>query len=119
MALKIEFEGWVNEIKQFDWGQVVRMTHQIRSKNAQTGEWETTGKDYIDVSVSHDSGIIVPDAKLLRVNGTFKVDTYTKNDGTVAVAVKVRASSLEAVERDTAPAVSGFSRAVVDEDMPF
>lgn len=127
MALKIEFEGWVNEVKDFSWGRAISMTHQQRAQNRTTGEWETVGKDYLDVSVSHDSEIVIPDGKLLRVFGNLKVETYVKRDGSTAVALKVRATRLEAVERDLS-AVSSWNDStstptnwtrVEDEDAPF
>jgi len=123
MALRIEFEGWVNEVKDFSWGSVLKMSHNQRAKN-DAGEWETVGKDYIDVKVSHDRALVIPDAKIVRVFGTFKLETYTKRDGTQATAIVVNADRLESVDRDPMPThvpASGIPQGwtPIDEDAPF
>lgn len=99
MSIKVEFEGWVNEVKSFEWGHVLRVTHDQRAKNDQTGQWETVGKDYLDVTVTSDMLSTLHDAKVVRVVGNLKVGTYEKKDGTFGVALKVRATELSPVER--------------------
>lgn len=96
MAINVEFTGYVNEIKTFEWGQVVKMTHQQRAKNAANGEWETIGRDYIDVTL--DEGVDAPaENTVAKVTGTMKVNLYEKTDGGKGLGIKVRASSLEVV----------------------
>ncbi len=98
MALNIEFEGYVNEVKQFSWGTVVKMSHSQRAKNDATGEWETVGKDYLDVTLPE--GVQAPaENSIAKVTGTFKVGTYEKRDGSTGIAIKVRAQSVDAVDR--------------------
>ncbi|CAB4152920.1 hypothetical protein UFOVP609_34 [uncultured Caudovirales phage] len=106
MALNIEFEGYVNEIKQFDWGTVVQMSHAQRAKNQTTGEWETVGKDYIDVTVP--TGMSVPAQNSVAVIiGSLKVGTYAKKDGSTGVSLKVRAKDIRPGSRGkSAPAES-------------
>lgn len=115
MALNIEFEGYVNEVKDFAWGTIAKVAHSQRAKNDVTGEWETVGKDYLDVVLP--DGAIVDENSIIRVKGTFKVSTYDKKDGTTGIAIKVRAQEVSPVERrgvtTTAPATS------LNEDMPF
>lgn len=98
MALNIEFEGYVNEIKVFGWGTVAKMSHSQRAKNDTTGEWETVGKDYLDVTLPE--GAVAPEENsIAKVTGTFKTSTYEKRDGTTGIAIKVRAQMIESVDR--------------------
>ena len=99
MAIGVEFEGWVNETKTFSWGTILKVTHDQRAKNDATGEWETVGKDYIDVVVTDELLAKVGDAKLVSVKGTAKIETYTKKDGTTGAGIKVRAKDINPVER--------------------
>ena len=102
MALNIEFEGYINEVKQFSWGTVAKMSHSQRAKNDATGEWETVGKDYLDVTLPE--GVAAPaENSVARLTGTFKTSTYEKRDGSTGVAIKVRAHSIEPVERRRDP----------------
>lgn len=108
MAIEVTFEGFVNELKNFDWGTVAKVTHSQRAKNDATGQWETVGKDYFDVTLPADVTSL-PEGTLVRVTGTLKVGTYEKRDGSTGIALKVRAQQVEAVER----------RARQTEDAPF
>ena len=102
MALNIEFEGYVNEVKQFSWGTVAKMSHSQRAKNEATGEWETVGYDYLDVTLPE--GADAPgENSIARVAGTFKIVTFEKRDGSTGVALNVRAQSIETVERNRNP----------------
>jgi hypothetical protein len=116
MALNIEFEGFVQEIKTFDWGAVAVVAHNQRAKNASTGEWETTGKDYIDVTFD---GELPPENTLVKVKGTFKINTYAKRDGTTGVSLKVRASELYPFKRGDAVAATKEILEPVDPSLPF
>jgi single-stranded DNA-binding protein len=97
MAVKVSFEGYVNEVKQFSWGSVAKVSHSQRAKNDATGEWETVGKDYFDVTLPE--GAVVDEGQIVAVEGTLKVGTYEKRDGSTGVALKVRAQSVTGVER--------------------
>lgn len=102
MALNIEFEGYVNEVKQFSWGTVAKMSHSQRAKNDATGEWETVGKDYLDVTLPE--GADAPEENsIARVAGTFKTSTFEKRDGSTGIAIKVRAHTIETVDRRRDP----------------
>ena len=98
MALQIEFEGYVQDIRSFDWGTVVVVAHNQRAKNA-NGDWETTGKDYIDVTTD---GPVPAKETLVKVKGSLKVSTYPKKDGSTGVSLKVRASELTPFTRGLA-----------------
>lgn len=109
MALNIQFEGYVNEVKQFSWGAVAKVSHSQRAKNEATGQWETVGKDYFDVTLP--DGQAVDEGSLVKVVGTLKVGTYEKKDGGTGIALKVRAQEISAVERRSSNAV--------DDGLPF
>ena len=123
MAISVEFEGWVNDIKRTDWGAFVTVAHDQRAKNQQTGEWETVGKDYIDVSVNAELLPIVESAKLIRVSGNLKASAYVGKDGTAKPALKVNAQEIAPVERGQRDAAAtltkSFGATPVDEEMPF
>lgn len=94
MAISIEFEGYINEVKAFDWGTVYNVSHRQVIKNA-GGQWETAGYDYFDVS--GESGF-AKDEKV-RVKGTLKTKRFDKRDGSKGIALQVRATSMERVEK--------------------
>lgn len=108
MAINVEFEGYVNEVKALNWGVVAKVSHSQRAKNEVTGQWETVGKDYLDVTLPE--GEFVNEGDLVRVKGTLKVGTYEKRDGGTGVAMKVRAQEISPVERRKPSA---------DQDAPF
>lgn len=126
MAVNVIFEGFVNEVKPFSWGTVAKVSHSQRAKNDATGQWETVGKDYFDVTLPE--GVTVPEGELVRVEGTLKVGTYDKKDGTTGVALKVRAQSIRKVERGPRDAVAAAKEVLapvpdswtaVDTELPF
>lgn len=124
MAINVDFEGYVNEVKQFGWGSVAKVSHSQRAKNEATGQWETVGKDYFDVTLP--DGAIVDEGSLVKVKGTLKVGTYDKKDGTQGIALKVRAQEISAVERNRAEAPKTSFKAPADwtpvtdnEELPF
>jgi len=127
MAVNVVFEGFVNEVKPFSWGTVAKVSHSQRAKNDATGQWETVGKDYFDVTLPE--GVTIPEGELVRVEGTLKVGTYDKKDGTTGVALKVRAQSVRKVERGQRDAVAAAKEvlapvpdswtAVEDTELPF
>jgi single-stranded DNA-binding protein len=100
MAIQIEFEGYVNEVKPFDWGTVYNVGHRQVIKNA-AGEWETAGYDYFDVSTQKGTAEVAKDTKV-RVKGTLKTKRFDKKDGSKGIALQVRAVELEALEKKPA-----------------
>lgn len=111
MAINVVFEGYVNEVKTFGWGDVARVSHAQRAKNDATGQWETVGKDYFDVTLP--AGAAVSEGSVIQVTGTLKVGTYDKKDGTVGISLKVRAQEVVPVDR------RGGSDAVKDNMKSF
>jgi hypothetical protein len=112
MALNISFEGYVQEIKEFGWGTVVTVTHNQRGKNA-AGEWETVGKDYLDVTT--DGPIPAKDTKV-AVSGRLKVSTYIKKDGSHGIALKVAGATISEATRGNAVAAA---KEILDPTLPF
>lgn len=118
MTLKIEFDGYVNEVKQFDWGTVASVAHAQRAKNA-AGEWETVGKDYVDVTLP--DGVTAVENTKVHVVGSLKPEAYLNKNGEAKPRLKVRAWEFEQVERTefAAAPVGAPALAPVDDDLPF
>jgi|APIni6443716594_1056825.scaffolds.fasta_scaffold69045_1 single-stranded DNA-binding protein len=101
MALSLSFTGFVEEVKTFDWGSVVTVSHSNRQKN-DAGQWETTSRDYIDVTVdpSSEFGWLLQAQKGLRVaiTGNAKLSTYNKKDGSAGVRIKLWPKEVDTFE---------------------
>jgi len=98
MAIQIEFEGYVNEVRNYDWGVVYNVAHRQVKKDA-AGQWETAGYDYFGVSVESAVPGVEKDSKV-RVKGTLKTKRYEKKDGSgSAVALNVRGQSVEPIQK--------------------
>ena len=96
MATTIKLTGWVNSVKEFDWGTTLSVSVSNRVKNPTSGEWETASRDYYDV-VLNDGVQLGPikENDQIVVEGTFKVGkTYQKKDGSTGVELKVRANAI-------------------------
>lgn len=101
MALLMSFTGFVEEVKEFTWGKVVTVSHANRQKN-DAGQWETTSRDYIDVTIDPQSefGWLTEAKKGLRVaiSGNVKVSTYDKKDGSTGIRFKLWPKEVETFE---------------------
>jgi len=115
MALQIEFEGYVQDIRTFNWGNVVVVAHNQRTRTA-NGDWETTGKDYIEVTTE---GSLPEKDTLVKVKGNLKVTTYDKKDGTTGVSLKVRATELYPFTRGNPVAAVKEIIQPLDPTLPF
>jgi len=121
----IEVTGWLNDVKQFDWGVALKVSVDVRKKNHQD-EWETVDKTVYDVTTDE-----VPDvegAKQVTVTGRITgTNTFTKRDGSTGAAVKVRASKIvsvgdkvqEAAIMEQWPTAKIGQGKPVDENTPF
>lgn len=120
MALTIQFTGFLQEVKHFDWGTVVEVAHTNRKKN-QAGQWETVSTDYIDVVIdSNDKAayahvLSAPKSTRLAVNGTMKFNTFEKRDGSTAVKMKVWPSEIDVI----GDAVATVKQVLQPADAPF
>ena len=92
MAVKIEFMGYVNNVREYDWGVVYDMSHNQTQKK--DGQWQTIGRDYFSV-VGPDGGPRFAENDMVSVKGTLKTKTFDKKDGSKGVALNVRAESME------------------------
>lgn len=91
---KVIVTGWLNDVKEFGWGNVGKVAVDQRRKNDTTGQWETVDKIIYDVAWEG----VFPDAKQVIVTGRISgINTYEKRDGTTGVSIKVRADSVEEV----------------------
>lgn len=124
LAVKIEFTGFVNSVKKFEWGTVYDIAHPQMMKNQQ-GEWEKSGTDYF--SVTGPEGFTENDK--VTVVGNLKTKRYDKQDGTKGMSLNVRAESITMVEgvkrseaaiMETWPTAKiGQAQEIADESAPF
>jgi len=118
MAIEATFTGWLNETKTFNWGTVLKVSHSVRRKDEQ-GDWQTVGKDYIDVVIDNSrSGdfaeLLAAEAPCrIAVTGNCKPTHYEKQDGTVVDVLKVWPSEAEVLKQENA------SQNLAFEDTPF
>lgn len=112
MAIEATFTGWLNDKKDFDWGTVLKMSHSVRRKD-ESGQWQTVGKDFIDVIIDKNKAaefsdvLAAPVPCRLDVTGNAKPAHYTNQQGEVVSYLKVWANAIEVQEQDFKPAVEG------------
>jgi len=105
MAIQVEFEGYVNEVKEYGWGNVYDVSHRQVIKNA-SGDWETSGYDYFNVAVGKDDVLFANASQFYKngrvlVKGTLKTKRYEKKDGSgTAVSLQVRATDIQPITTD-------------------
>jgi len=124
MAISIEFQGFINEIKHFDWGTVYNVSHnQVRK--TPSGEWETVGKDYFSVVAPDDARNLTENTRV-NIKGRFKTKRFEKRDGSKGISLEVRAETIEVVSRGDAPKVGHAAvnevwavKEVPDAQVPF
>lgn len=91
MSIEIQFEGYINGVRLFDWGNVYDVTHTQWGKDAK-GEWEKKGADYFNVI--GPAGEPVPEGSKVAVKGRMKTKRYEKRDGSAGTSLEVRAESI-------------------------
>jgi single-stranded DNA-binding protein len=99
MAIQIEFQGFVNEVKNFDWGTVYNISHNQVRKTPQ-GTWETVGRDYFSV-VAPEGGDVLAENMRVQVKGRMKTKTFEKRDGSKGMSLEVRADSITIMSAGT------------------
>lgn len=88
----IELTGWLNDVKEFNWGTALKVAIDQRKQNAQ-GEWETVDKTVYDVTT--DQPVRLDGVKQVKVIGRVAgTATFQKRDGSTGSAIKVRAESI-------------------------
>jgi hypothetical protein len=105
--IKVEFTGYVNEILPFDWGTILKVSHQQQKQNDQ-GQWETVGYDRFDVVLQKDD-IAPAQGSIVTVTGRMKSKEFDRRDGSKGMALEVRADSVTLFKRKPA----------ADADLPF
>ena len=101
--IRVEFKGYVNEVRVFDWGTVYNVSHNQVRKNHQ-GEWETVGRDYFSVVAPKDGATFAKDDQV-HVIGRLKTKTYDKRDGSgKGVSLEVRADEMRKLDSQRKPA---------------
>jgi hypothetical protein len=89
----IEVTGWLNDVKHFDWGVVLKVSVDVRKKNSE-GTWETVDKTVYDVTTDGKSPL--EGVKQIKVTGRITgTNTFQKRDGSTGCSVKVRADRVE------------------------
>jgi single-stranded DNA-binding protein len=123
--IRVEFKGYVNGVRTFDWGTVYNVSHNQVRKNHQ-GEWETVGRDYFSVVAPQDAPAFAENEQV-EVVGKLKTKLYDKKDGSgKGISLEVRADEMRVVERSNKPAsvsdIQGVWPAVKqipDDSVPF
>lgn len=132
MAIKIEFTGYVKEIKSGvsaasgkPW-TLAKVVHNQVKRNADDTGWENAGKDYFDIFLP--DGIMVKEDDRVEVVGRLKTNIYDKADGSKGIGLSVNAESIvvaEAFKKSSpapaakAPAVPDSWTAIDDTELPF
>jgi hypothetical protein len=102
---RIELTGWLNDVKDFEWGRALKVSVDVRKQNHQ-GEWETVDKTIYDVTT--DSRAALDGVKQVVVTGRITgTNVFQKRDGTSGFTIKVRADAVS-------PAANQFVSEKVD-----
>ena len=90
---QIQVTGWLNDVKEFEWGRALKVSVDVRKKNHQ-GDWETVDKTVYDVTT--DGREPLEGVKQVTVTGRVTgTSTFQKRDGSTGSAIKVRAEKIE------------------------
>jgi hypothetical protein len=90
----VKVTGWLNDVKDFDWGRALKVSVDVRKKNHQD-EWETVDKTVYDVTTD-DRGVNFDGIKQVTFEGRIVgTNVYDKRDGSKGFSIKVRAESVE------------------------
>lgn len=121
MAIEVKFTGFVNEVKVFDWGTVLKVAHN-QVKKTPDGKWETVAKDYLDVIVGND--VRFADGDRIEVVGKLKTKLYDKKDGSKGISLEVRGDEVKkaggaAVPAGVAQVPDSWTAIPNDDNLPF
>jgi hypothetical protein len=89
----VKVTGWLNDVKDFDWGRALKVSVDVRKKNHQ-GDWETVDKTMYDVTTDDRSQNFEGVKQVIvegRISGT---NVYDKRDGSKGFSIKVRGISI-------------------------
>jgi len=102
MTVNVEFMGYVNRVREYDWGVVYDVAHNQQEKK--DGQWRTVGRDYFSV-VGPQGGTRFVENDLVNIKGTLKTKVFDKKDGSgkgVALNVSAKEMSKHGTERPAA-----------------
>lgn len=122
MTIQVTFTGFLQEVKEFQWGTVLEVAHPNRKKN-EAGQWETVSTDYIDVIVdakdkqAYSHILTAAKSTRLTVSGNLKWNAYTKRDGEPGAKMKVYPSEIETA--DPVANIKNILQPVDTSDVPF
>jgi hypothetical protein len=89
----VSVTGWLNDVKDFEWGRALKVGVDVRKKNHQ-GDWETVDKTIYDVTTDDKSGDF-DQVKQVTVTGRISgTNVFQKRDGTSGFSIKVRGESI-------------------------
>lgn len=94
MAIEIKFTGFLNEVKELDWGYVARCSHAHRYKQ-EDGDWATASYTNIDLVIRKDrageySDLLAADeGSRVTVVGYGKPVGYLKQNGEVGTKLSI------------------------------
>ena len=85
--------GWLNDVKDFDWGRALKVSIDVRKQSHQ-GEWETVDKTIYDVTTD-DRSQNFEGVKQVTVEGRITgTNVFQKRDGSSGFSIKVRGTSI-------------------------
>jgi hypothetical protein len=122
----VKVTGWLNDVKDFDWGRALKVSVDVRKQNHQ-GDWETVDKTVYDVTTD-DRSQNFEGVKQVTVEGRISgTNVFQKRDGTSGFSIKVRGISitpasekiLEAAIMDTWPTAKIGQGEAITESAPF
>jgi hypothetical protein len=106
----VKVTGWLNDVKDFDWGRAIKVSVDVRKQNHQ-GEWETVDKTIYDVTTDDRTGNF-DHVKQVTVEGRITgTNVFQKRDGTYGFSIKVRGISIT-------PAAEKINEAAIMETWP-
>lgn len=94
MAIEIKFTGFINEVKELDWGYVVRCSHAHRYKQ-EDGDWATASYTNIDLVIRKDKAgeftdlLTADEGSRVTVTGFGKPIGYLKQNGDVGTKLSI------------------------------
>jgi len=114
----VKVTGWLNDVKDFDWGRALKVSVDVRKQNHQ-GEWETVDKTVYDVTTDdrsqnfeHVKQVIVEG----RITGT---NVFQKRDGSSGFSIKVRGTSITPASEKTQEAAINMVWPTVNPGQPI
>jgi hypothetical protein len=92
---QVQITGWLQDVKDFEWGRAVKVSVDVRKKNHQ-GDWETVDKTIYDVTT--DNRAPLEGVKQVTVTGRIVgTNVFEKRDGSSGFSIKVRADQVTPV----------------------